>query len=271
LNWKIDCLYFGKMNALKSESTPGFDTNLKLWLPILGFLLRNGKRNILVDTGVGSRMCPNGKFCGVLPAEGGEKFVIESLKRINVACDDIDTVIYTHLHADHAGNHFLFPKAKHIVQKDEWKELQEPLEYFMAMGRFTYDFKIIQEFKELMSVSVNGNFQLDEGIMCYQVPGHTLGCMALTVNTTAGMYVISSDLVNLKCNLYPQMETMLDIEGREIKITPAPKNIGPAIPSFIINDYYNWLNSVRLLQAMCAGPDYLLTSHDPSLVNKSFY
>jgi N-acyl homoserine lactone hydrolase len=266
LNWKIDCLCFGKMECLKCESTPELDKSLRLWLPILGFLLRDGKRNILVDTGVNNRHIKSGTIWEGVQIQAGEESVLSALKKVAVDPKEIDTVVYTHFHDDHVGNSHLFPKAKHISQRDEWRELLDHLPH----GRYTYDPIIIQEIKKLNNLMVTGNFQLAPGIMCYQVPGHSLGCMAMTVNTTSGMYVISSDLVILKCNLYPQMDTMLDIDGKTIKITPAPIDIGPAIPPFVTHDYYSWLNSVSLLKAMCSGPEYLLTSHDPSLVNKSY-
>ena len=266
MNWKIDCLYFGKIKCPKWQSTPGLDTDLMLWLPVLGFLLRNGKRNILVDTGINDRLIHNGMIWDGVPVEGGEKLVLAALKKASVSCNDIDTVIYTHFHDDHAGNAHLFPKARHISQEDEWTELLQPLPH----ARFTYNPAIVQEIKKLNNLVVNGNFQPAPGIMCYQVPGHTLGCMALTVETASGVYVISSDVIFLKCNLYPQMNYMVDLEGNEIKITPAAADVGLAIPSFVIWDHYKWARSVSLIKALCDGPEFLLTSHDPGLANKSF-
>jgi len=270
MNWKIDCLYLGKFKVPKSSLTPNLDKDLDLWLPILGFLLRNGKRNILVDTGINKRIIHSGKW-GEAPIEaGGEELVVAALHTASVSPRDIETVVYTHLHEDHAGNPQLFPSATHIFQRDEWTALLEPLPHECAQRSTNYEGVAIDEFKHLRCLKVVGNFQLAPEIMCYHIPGHSPGCMALTVSTKSGMYVISTDTVHLKCNLYPQMESMSTLDGHEVKITPVSADFGPAIPPAVVRNYYDWLNSVSLLKAMCESPEFLLTSHDPGIVNNVF-
>jgi glyoxylase-like metal-dependent hydrolase (beta-lactamase superfamily II) len=60
---------------------------------------------------------------------GGETDVVASLARHGLAPEDVDTLIYTHLHFDHAGGATrldedgrpvpVFPRARHIVQRSE--------------------------------------------------------------------------------------------------------------------------------------------------------
>ena len=268
MDWKISCLTYGKLEFPKAVVTPNLDTDLRIWGPYLGFLLQNGRRNILVDAGINTRFIKDGKAWGGLPAEGGEKHVLASLEKAGVSPKDIEMVIYTHLHNDHAGNCHLFPEAQHVFQKDEWYELLEPLPHEKV--REDYDQGAIPELQKLDRRIVTGNFQLAPGIMCYHTSGHTAGSMALTVDTTKGMYVITGDTTLWKCSLYPQMDKMISMEGKEIKITPAPKTIGPAIPPILVNSYFEWLKSIYLLKTLCEGPDFLLTGHDPSHTDKVF-
>ena len=89
-----------------------------------GYLLRSQGRTILVDTGLG----PTGTLVGagtpnpVLvnpPAR-----LLESLQAVGVRPEDVDTVVLTHLHADHVGWNLqgeagqrrpTFPRARYLV------------------------------------------------------------------------------------------------------------------------------------------------------------
>ena len=50
--WNITALYFGQMTLPRTSFSGELDPELKVDIPILGFLLRNGKENVLVDTGM---------------------------------------------------------------------------------------------------------------------------------------------------------------------------------------------------------------------------
>lgn len=268
MDWNITCLTYGKEEIPKSVATINLDHEIKMWMPFLGFLLQNGSRNILVDTGIHNRLVVDGKGWGDLPAEGGEQYVLAELEDASVSPQDIEMVVYTHLHLDHAGNCHLFPEAKHIFQKDEWFKLLEPLPHEKIRG--DYDSAIIPELQRLDTLMVTGNFQIVPGITCYRTPGHTAGSMSLTIDTIKGTYVLTGDTVMFKCNMYPQMDKMTLMDGTEINITPVPKSIGPAIPTMLINDFYGWLDSIYLLKSLCQSPAFLLAGHDPSLTNKVF-
>jgi glyoxylase-like metal-dependent hydrolase (beta-lactamase superfamily II) len=66
--------------------------------PHIGFLLENGKKRILVDTGISERYIVNGRSWGGYAAKGGSQFVISALAKEGLRPDDIDVVLYTHLH-----------------------------------------------------------------------------------------------------------------------------------------------------------------------------
>jgi len=69
--WDIKVLYYGKITIPKGAATPGLDMDFVFDSPYLGFLLQNGKRNILVDTGISDDFFVDGKAWGNLPAVGG--------------------------------------------------------------------------------------------------------------------------------------------------------------------------------------------------------
>ena len=117
-HWKIYPLVFGWITAPKSFITSGLDANILIKGPYLGFYLTDGKHKVLVDNGINGKYIVNGKAWAGMPAEGGEKNVIAELARVGVTCEDIQYVLYTHLHNDHVGNCHQFPNALHVFQND---------------------------------------------------------------------------------------------------------------------------------------------------------
>ena len=90
-------------------------------------------KNILIDTGHGKgKMSEKTKRnLGIF----GDSKVVENLSQLNLLAEDIDIILMTHLHNDHAagltewreGNLVsVFPNATIFVSKIEWDEMQSP-------------------------------------------------------------------------------------------------------------------------------------------------
>jgi glyoxylase-like metal-dependent hydrolase (beta-lactamase superfamily II) len=116
INWTIYPLTLGWIEAPKSFLTTGLDADIVIRVPYLGYYLTNGDHKILIDNGINSKYIVNGKAWAGLPACGGEEYVINELNRLKINPEDIEIVIYTHLHNDHVGNCHLFTNAKHVFQ-----------------------------------------------------------------------------------------------------------------------------------------------------------
>jgi glyoxylase-like metal-dependent hydrolase (beta-lactamase superfamily II) len=110
----------------------------RLMLSIGSFLIRTGKRKILVDLGVGN---VDLELPGVAHLEGGA--LLKSLASEGLSPREIDTVVYTHLHCEHVGwtsgiapdpnepakrspAGLTFPRARHLVAATEWPTGQGP-------------------------------------------------------------------------------------------------------------------------------------------------
>lgn len=90
-------------------------------------LVRGRGRTVLIDTGYGSKLSEKQRevFC----SEQGAP-LLESLAAQGVAAEDVDTVILSHLHFDHAGGATqydetgrlvpTFPNAEYVAQRVEW-------------------------------------------------------------------------------------------------------------------------------------------------------
>ncbi len=84
------------------------------------------------------------------------------------------------------------------------------------------------------------------------------------------LYYITGDTFNFKQNAFPHLAEMTGINGKIMKITPAPTGYGPAIPSSLIHDLYAWYDSAAKLKALAKAPEFIIPGHEPSLVGKTF-
>ena len=57
---------------------------------------------VLVDTGMGAKLRADEKLAGIW-RPSRRSLLLESLARAGYAADDVGTVVFTHLHTDHAG------------------------------------------------------------------------------------------------------------------------------------------------------------------------
>ncbi len=267
-NWGISSLYFGEGRTIKDFLTFNLDVGMELDIPYLGFLLQDGKTNILFDTGISGSYIVDGKAWAGRPSCGGDKYVVEALNEKGIQPQDIDVVIYSHLHNDHAGNCHLFPQALHVFQKDEWVNLIDPLP--SQQIRRDFDPAVIPILKGSNCRKIHGDIEFMSGLNLYKTPGHTAGSQVLQVKAASGNYLLIGDTAPFYCSLYPQTEEMISWKGERIKITPAPDVYGPAIPSSMVYDHYAWYDSISKIKTLVAAPQYALPGHDPSLVGKTF-
>jgi len=264
--WKIEVLYYGWSTAPAQMLHPGLGEG-EFTIPYLGFLLRLGNRCVLVDCGISERFIVDGKAWGGFPARGGASYVVQSLLKSGVTPEGVEMVIYTHLHNDHAGNCDLFPKAKHIFQKEEWLNLLDPLP--IQRTRRDYDLDILPLLAKLNIVKINGDIEILPGVKLYKAPGHSLGSQLVTVETSKGVMVILGDLCSTYCRLFPEIDEMVDLEGRRHKVKIDVELYGPAIPSTIIYNYFDWYDSVYKAKALAQfSPEFVLPGHEASLVTQ---
>ena len=264
--WKVTVLYYGKITLPKSALTPAFDPDLVLDIPYLGFLLQKGNRNILVDTGIDDHFIIDGKAWGGWPAEAGRKYLDKALADAGVTPEDIEILIFTHLHNDHAANTTIFKNARLIFQKADWATLVDPIPAYNI--RRDYDYTLIDELKTMHCLRIDGDMELTDGIKLYKTPGHTPGSQSIAVDTEKGTKFIVGDHWHLNCMAFSKQEELIDMEGKKHKITPAPDLYEGFIPSSLIYDYYAYYDSCHKLLALMEdySPDFLLAGHEPSLV-----
>jgi glyoxylase-like metal-dependent hydrolase (beta-lactamase superfamily II) len=152
------------------------DDRNRVLMAIRCLLLRVGGRAILIDTGIGDKLSPKDReLFGVDRPIG----LIGQLEALGVAPDQIDLVVDTHLHFDHAGGNTClaggvavptFPRAEYWVQRGEWQDATHPNE----RTRSTYlpdNFAPIERSGQLRLV--DGPATIAPGVEWLMAPGHT--------------------------------------------------------------------------------------------------
>ena len=268
-NWKIKSLYYGKINVPRGVMAAGLDPELMIDIPYIGYLLQNGKENVLVDTGIHQDNIVDGRAWGGYTAVGGNQYVLGALEKEGLKPTDIDTVIYTHLHNDHAGGALLFPEARTIFQRDEYANLLNQIP--TQMIRSDFDKRTRGDLTQLKNIYMfDGDLILPNGLELYKIPGHTLGSMAIVVPTAEGRFVITGDLPHMITSLFPKMDKMELLGGEMIDITPAPDNMMPYLFNSVIYNHfaaYDSFNKLKLLPETFE-PKWYLTGHDSWVINK---
>lgn len=268
--WDVKVLYLGKITANLSmiwpAGMPPLERDVELSAPYLGFLLRREGRRILVDSGISDSFIVDGRAWGFLPAEGGTEFLIKALAEADLSPADIDTVIYTHLHNDHAGSSRLFSNATFVFQKDEWRNLLDPLPVQSIRG--DYDPDVVDALSGNKILRVDGDLQLEEGIRLIKTPGHSLGSQSIAVSTVQGTVVLVGDLCLFNFMMFPGTREIMDMDGNRFPIPPPPSSFDLALPHAVIYDFYAYYDSIQKVKATAErdSPGYIICGHEPSLV-----
>jgi len=159
-------------------------------------LVRTGKQNILVETGMGNKLSDKMRKIYGQPAQ-----LLENLAASGVAPEDIDIVINTHLHFDHCGWNTVyrngeslatFPKAKYYVQEGEWQHAcEQHIRDSISYISDNYDPLIKSGQMELL----RGDQEIVPGVSVRVFPGHTAHMQAVVVTSGEKTVCYISDLI----------------------------------------------------------------------------
>jgi glyoxylase-like metal-dependent hydrolase (beta-lactamase superfamily II) len=161
-------------------------------------LVRAQGKTVVIETGNGTKW--DAKNRGIYAIQDGDP-LIDSLARHGVQPRDVDLVINTHLHFDHAGGGTrvengravpTFPRARYVVQRGELAHAATPTERDRA-SYFREDFQPITE-AGLWDL-VEGDQQILPGISVARIPGHNADIQAVLLTGGGETVVFVADLL----------------------------------------------------------------------------
>lgn len=236
--YRIHPIVMGTKVFDKGMMTYQHDYGTPFTIPIYCWYLEGGDRKILVDTGEMHPICSDDRQRAI----GGKIYGFEEgLARWDLAPEDIDIVLHTHLHNDHCENDYKCCNAVFYVHQYELDHIRDPhpLDY-----RYLEDY--IEEPLEAGRYEVlTVDTQIAPGIRMVHSPAHTEGGMSVVVDTPAGTAVITGFCCLLE-NFFPPKQ----ITAMEMEVIPPGTHVN-------VNQAYDILLEVKRMA------DILLPLHEP--------
>ncbi len=190
---------FGVVPKVLWERCCPADEQNRIELALNCLLIRAHGKNILVDTGLGGKQ--DEKFRKMFAVER-RPTLPESLKALGLAPTDIDMVINTHLHFDHAGGNTMkgengkltpaFSRAKFFVQAGEFEEGVHPSERTKASYRQENILPVADHDRwELL----DGETEILPGISVVVTDGHTRHHQGVKIESEGKIAFYLGDLI----------------------------------------------------------------------------
>ena len=171
-----------------------------------------------------------------------DEYLDSRLKQLGLAPGDVDYVVLSHLHFDHAGNVQLFKDTNaRLVCSAKEKEWA-----FGFEGPFN-GAHLKADYQGLDFETVSGDEEFLPGISFIQTPGHTPGSMSMRVDLPeTGTMIFTADAVYMGASYGP-----------------------PVVPAAIVNNLEQFYSSVEKLRAIATKTNATMVfGHDPDQINQ---
>jgi glyoxylase-like metal-dependent hydrolase (beta-lactamase superfamily II) len=189
---------FGIVPKVLWEKCCDADELNRIPLSLTCLLIRANGKNILVDTGLGSK--EDEKFQRMFAVER-TPMLLDSLKRLGLGPEDIHMVINTHLHFDHAGGNTMnengtiiptFERAQYFVQHGEFEDATRANERTKASYRRD-NFTPIAHMNRWEFL--HGDTELLPGITAVVTAGHTRCHQGVKIESEGHVAFYLGDLI----------------------------------------------------------------------------
>lgn len=183
--------------TLWSRVAPGDELN-RITMSVTPLLIRTAGLNVLVDAGIGDKLPP--KLVDIYAVERGAGLP-GSLAALGLGPADIDVVLMTHLHFDHAGGlttvvdgvvRPVFPSARHLIRRGEWDDAMHP----HARSRASYfpeNYVPVQEAGLVEFIEEDG--EVLPGVSVWRTGGHTAHHQIVRIDSQGQTGLYLADLV----------------------------------------------------------------------------
>lgn len=239
---------FGNAPKVMWEKWYDCDEQNRIHLQCRCLLVQDGERNILFETGIGAFFEPKLKErFGIVEAEHR---LISSLAEHGLSPEDIDIIVLSHLHFDHAGGllseyaenetpELVFKNAHFIVSEAAWQRAIHP--HVRDKASFIPVLpELLENSGRLERVQGTRSAMLGERFRFHFSDGHTPGMLLTEIETDEGPVVFGADLIPGTAWVHVPITMGYD-----------------RYPEMLIDE------KRRLLSDLCAREGKLFFTHDP--------
>jgi len=195
---------FGVVPKTLWEKKAPTDERNRIRLATNSLLVRAPGKTIVVETGNGAKW--DAKLRNIYGIAEGDGLQA-ALGKTGVKPEEVDLVINTHLHFDHAGGNTrpvqardvpAFPRAKYLVQRAELQHAMHPTERDRA-SYFPDRFVPITEAGQWQLVE--GDVEILPGISVVRIPGHNENIQAVKISGGGKTLLFVADLIPTRHHL----------------------------------------------------------------------
>ena len=168
-------------------------------------ILVQGARRMLIDAGSGDKMTP--KQAEIYRFERDFN-LSHALPGAGVAPEDIDIVLATHLHFDHAGGFTQrgpdgkvrprFPRAQYIIRRGEWEDATHPDE--RTKGSYFFENYVPLAEHNVLQL-VDADAAIMPGVRVRRTGGHTMHHQVVMIESGGKTAVFAADLLPTAAHL----------------------------------------------------------------------
>jgi N-acyl homoserine lactone hydrolase len=200
---RLHLLRLGSIQVDKGRIlTPGRDEGVWVTIPVPGYLIETDDgRRIMVDSGsprmhIGN---PDATYGGTTAADELHVLMTEQddprarLAQLDLNPADIDILVATHFHFDHAGNHGDFAKSRIVAQR---------LGYEYNKANYDPYTRDLWDLPHLTYDLIDGDVEIAPGVELLHTGGHAVGHMSVLVRLpNTGPVLLAIDAISTLENL----------------------------------------------------------------------
>ena len=190
---------------LWERRAPADDRN-RIAMSVRPLLVRTGGANVLIDAGIGDKMSE--KETEIYAIDRTEH-LDRSLAAAGLTARDIDVVIASHLHFDHAGGFTTivddvlvprFPRARYVIRRGEWEDAMHPHERNRA-SYFAENYAPLERAGAVDFLDDDG--EVVPGVSVWRTGGHTRHHQAIRIESGGRTAVFVADLIPTTAHVDP--------------------------------------------------------------------